>query len=390
MIFDKFASRQAIFEGLEYLVVGSGMFGTVIAELIARDKGRRVVVLEKRGCVGGNCHSANDPETGIECHSYGSHIFHTSNEDVWKYVNRFCLFNNYRHRVLTRYRNRVYPMPINLGTINSFYGMDMDPVEAEAFIREEIAKEHIGKPANLEEKAVSLIGRALYEAFIKGYTSKQWGHPPKDLPSDAVERLPMRFGYKSDYFDDRWQGIPLGGYGKLFENLLDHPNIEVFLNTDFFDVRRLVPSTCTVVYTGPVDRYFGYMHGTLSWRSLSFEKEALSVGNFQGTTVMNYAEESVPFTRIHEFRHFHEERDYPANRTVIVREYPRVWDTDRDPYYPVNTAQDRKILARYNAECAKEDRLILGGRLGTYRYIDMDQAVDSALRIYEQKILGRN
>lgn len=386
MIFGKLNPRQGIFEGLEYLVVGSGLFGAVVAERIARDKGRRVVILEKRGHVGGNCHSAADPDTGIECHTYGSHIFHTRNERVWEYMNRFCSFNHYRHRVLTRYRNRVYQMPINLDTINSFYGMELSPAEAEAFIRKEIGKKKIAAPKNLEEKAVSLIGRPLYEAFIKGYTAKQWGHPPKELPPDAIERLPMRFGYKSDYFDDPRQGIPLGGYGKLFEKLLDHPNIDVCLNADFFEVRNLVPETCTVIYTGPVDRCFDYRHGTLRWRSLSFEKETLRTGNFQGTAVMNYAEESVPFTRIHEFRHYHEERGYPADRTVIVHEYPKAWDKDLDPCYPVNTAEDRKILAGYHAECAKSGRLILGGRLGTYSYLDMDQAVDSALQIYEQKI----
>jgi UDP-galactopyranose mutase len=390
MIFNRLEPRSAVFEGLDYLVVGSGLFGSVIAERIAHGEGRRVVILEKRDHVGGNAHSAVDPQTGIECHSYGSHIFHTGDRGVWEYINRFCSFNHYRHRVLTRCAGRVYQLPINLATINAFYGRDMTPAEGEAFIRGEISKEKPGKPADLEEKAVSMTGRPLYEALIKGYTAKQWGRPPKELPPEVIARLPVRFDYRSDYFDDPLQGIPLEGYGALFKKLLDHPKIDVFLNTDFFEIRHLVPRTCTIIYTGPLDKYFDYKHGALRWRSLSFKKETLPTGDFQGTTVMNYAEERVPFTRIHEFRHFHGERKYPADRTVIAREYPEAWNTDKDPYYPVNTPEDRKVLARYNAESGKTGRLILGGRLGTYSYLNMDQAIAGALRAYERSIKGKN
>lgn len=386
MIHRRLDDRLPGFRGLRYLVVGAGFFGAVIAERIAREKGLRVAVLEKRGHVGGNSHSEADPATGIEVHPYGSHIFHTRIGRVWDYVNRFGSFNAYRHRVLARYRDGVYPMPVSLWTINRFYGTDFTPAQAEAHLRAEIARAGIRHPANLEEKAISLVGRPLYEALIRGYTAKQWGRDPRDLPAHVIERLPVRFGYKTDYFDDPWQGVPLDGYGALFDRILSHEKIDVYLGTDFFDVRHLVPDDCRVVYTGQVDRYLDYRFGELRWRSLRFEREALPVRDFQGTAVMNFAEESVPYTRIHEFRHLHEERGRPPDRTVVMREYSRTWRRGEDPSYPVDTPGDRETLARYLAECAKEDRLILGGRLGTYRYLDMDRTIDAALSTYEEKI----
>jgi UDP-galactopyranose mutase len=386
MIHASLASNPVAFDGLKYLVVGSGLFGSVIAERIAQDKGLRVAVIEKRPHLGGNCHSEVDPATGIECHRYGSHIFHTRSERVWHYMNRFCTFNSYRHRVLTRYRGRVFPMPIGLATINEFLGRTLSPSEAEAWLRSEAAKEPYPEPANLEEKAISLVGRPLYEAFIAGYTAKQWGHPPGELPAGVITRLPVRYGYKPDYFDDRWQGIPWDGYAALFSRLLDHPRIDVYPDTDYFDVRDRVPAGCRIVYTGPVDRFHDYRYGRLRWRSLSFEREVVPVRDFQGTAVMNYAEESVPFTRIHEFRHYHEERDYPADRSVIVREYPGSPADGEEPCYPVDTAGDRETLSRYAAANAGSDRVIFGGRLGSYRYLDMDRAVESALETYDTTI----
>lgn len=374
--------------GLKYLVVGAGFFGAVIAERIAADLGERVLVVEKRPHIGGNSYSEDDPETGIECHLYGSHIFHTSDEAVWRYINRFAGFNAYRHKVLTRYGDRVYLMPINLATINSFYGLDLSPTEAEAFIREEIAKERIADPKNLEEKAVSLVGRPLYEAFVKGYTLKQWETDPRELPADIITRLPFRFSYKGDYFNDPWQGIPLVGYAALFRNLLSHPNIEVRLDTDFFAIRHLVPEGCRVVFTGPVDRFFDYRFGTLAWRGLRFEKEVVAVGDFQGTSVMNYAESSVPFTRIHEFRHYHDERTYPADKTVIFREFSLTARQGQDPYYPVNTKADRETYALYQAAAAALPGVTFGGRLGNYLYLDMDKTIAAALKTYREQFRG--
>lgn len=386
MIYSSLASHPADFRGLKYLVVGSGFYGAVMAERLAQDRGSRVVVIEKRNHIGGNSYSENDPETGIECHSYGSHIFHTGDERVWNYMNRFCTFNRYRHKVLTRHAGRTHTMPINLDTINAFYGANMAPDEARAFLAAAIAKENITAPSNFEEQAVSLVGRPLYEALIRGYSAKQWGCPPKDLPADIATRLPVRFDSDPDYFSDPWQGIPLNGYGKFFQDLLSHRNIDVYLNTDFFAIKGLLPKTCRVIYTGPIDRYFGYSGGELRWRSLLFEKETLATGDFQGTTVMNYAEETVPFTRIHEFRHFHKERAYPADKTVIAREYPRPCEAGCEPYYPVNTPGDREILARYLAAPENSGRVIFGGRLGTYRYLNMDQAVGTALDDYNSRI----
>jgi len=377
------------FENVKFLVAGAGFFGAVIAERIAADLGEPVVVIDRKGHTGGNSWSAADTETGIECHCYGSHIFHTADAEVWEYVNRFASFNGYRHRVLTRYGDAVYQMPINLATINAFYGRNMTPGQAQLLVREEAGRSGIVEPANLEEKAVVQIGRPLYDAFVLGYTRKQWETDPKELPAETIARLPMRFSYKSDYFNDPWQGIPLDGYHALFQRILDHPLIDLRLKTDFFAIREQLPPDCTVIFTGPVDRYFDYRFGRLGWRTLDFEKEVCPVGDFQGTSVMNYAEESVPFTRIHEFRHYHDERRYPADRTVIYREYSRGCGIADDPSYPINTAADRKMYASYAAAAGEERRLIVGGRLGSYSYLDMDKTIAAALATYRQRIAGR-
>lgn len=376
-------------ENVKYLVVGAGFFGSVVAERIAGDKGERVVVVDKRDHIGGASYSESDRETGIEYHKYGSHIFHTSIEDVWKYINRFDKFNSYRHKVLTTYNNKIYQMPINLETINSFYGVSLKPSEAEQFIRSEVEKENIKTPTNLEDKAISLIGRPLYEAFIKGYTIKHWGTDPKILPPDIITRLPVRFNYKSDYFDDPWQGIPLEGYGHLFQRMLTHKNIDLYTNTDYFIIRHLIPNDCCIIYTGPVDQFFDYKHGELGWRTLSFEREVHQVGDFQGTAVMNYAEGSISYTRTHEFKHFHEERNYSRERTLIFREYSKELTAGDDPYYPMNTPTDKDMHTKYQEEIEKNENVIFGGRLAGYRYLNMDQTIASALKTYDEKIKPR-
>lgn len=373
-------------QGLPYLVVGAGFFGAVIAERIASGLGERVLVIDRKHHIGGNCWSKVDQTTGIECHCYGSHIFHTANRDVWDYVNRFTAFNSYRHRVLTVHQGRVFQMPVNLATINSFYGKTMTPSMATLMIDEEIARCAIVSPANLEEKAISQIGRPLYEAFVRGYTHKQWEVDPRQLPVDIINRLPVRYNYKSDYFNDPWQGIPLDGYQRLFERILDHPGIEVALGVDFFAMREAIPADCTIIYTGAIDRFYDYRFGRLGWRTLDFEKEVMPIGDFQGAAVMNYADEDVPYTRIHEFRHYHEERAYPADRTIIYREFSRRCSADDEPYYPINTVQDKVQLALYQAAAAQETRVIFGGRLGRYQYLDMDQSIASALDLYRSRI----
>lgn len=373
-------------DGIKYLVVGAGFFGAVVAERIANDLGERVLVIDRRTHIGGNSYSEPDSETGIEVHRYGSHIFHTRHGEVWEYVTRFSGFNTYRHKVLTRFGDRVFRMPINLSTINDFYGLSLSPSEAREFLRSETAREGILEPANLEEKAVASIGRPLYEAFIKGYTHKQWERDPHELPASIISRLPVRFSYNDDYFSDPWQGIPTIGYGELFRRLFAHERIEVRLGLDFFDIREQIPAGCSVIYTGPIDRFFDYRHGQLGWRTLRFESEVLPVEDHQGTAVMNYADADVPYTRVHEFRHYHPERSHPDDRTVIFREYSTGRDAAADPCYPVNAAEDRRKLELYQAEAGRLPDVLFGGRLGEYRYLDMDQTILSALKMYDERI----
>ena len=368
----------------DLIIVGAGLFGLTMAERCAREMGLRVLIVERRDHIGGNAYSELDPSTGIEIHRYGAHLFHTSNERVWEYVNRFTAFTGYRHRVYSICRGRVYPMPINLGTICAYFGRAMSPDQARALIAEQAAE--VTAPRNLEEKAISLIGRPLYEAFIRGYTTKQWQTDPRELPSEIITRLPVRYTFDNRYFADRYEGLPTDGYAAWLERMADHPRIEVRLGTDFFD---LTPNDVPVIYTGPLDRYFGYAEGPLGWRTLDFEREVLPTGDFQGTPVMNYADEDVPHTRIHEFRHFHPERDYPPDRTVIVREYSRFAHPGDEPYYPVDAAGDRTRLLRYRAMALAEKGVYFGGRLGTYRYLDMHMAIASALTMYENRLRPR-
>jgi UDP-galactopyranose mutase len=366
----------------DLVIAGSGLFGLTVAERCARDLGLRVLVVERRDHIGGNAYSEIEPSTGIEVHRYGAHLFHTSNERVWEYVNRFTSFTGYRHRVFTIFKNRVYPMPINLGTICAYFGRAMSPDEARALVAAQAAE--VTDPANLEEKAISLVGRPLYEAFIRGYTAKQWQTDPRELPPEIITRLPVRYTFDDRYFNDRYEGLPTGGYTAWLERMADHPNIEVRLGTDFFalDAAGNVP----VVYTGPLDRYFDHAEGRLGWRTLDFAREVLATGDFQGTPVMNYADEDVPYTRIHEFRHFHPERDHPPDRTVIVREYSRFAGAGDEPYYPIDTAADRAKLVRYRELARAEKGVWFGGRLGTYRYLDMHMAIASALTMYDNRL----
>jgi UDP-galactopyranose mutase len=371
----------------DLVIVGSGFFGLTIAERCANDLGLRVLILERRAHIGGNAYSEPEPQTGIEIHRYGAHLFHTSNAKVWEYVNRFTAFTGYQHRVFSIYKGRVYPLPINLGTICEYFGAAMSPDEARALIAEQAAEVAAGRAANLEEKAVSLIGRPLYEAFIRGYTAKQWQTDPAELPAEIITRLPVRYTFNNRYFSDTYEGLPVDGYTAWLERMIDHPNIEVRLDTDFLAMRSDFQGQVPVMYTGPLDEYFAYAAGELGWRTLDFELEVLGTGDFQGTPVMNYADVDVPFTRIHEFRHFHPERDwYPKDETVIMREFSRFASRGDEPYYPINTAQDRERLLRYREMADRERGVLFGGRLGTYKYLDMHMAIGSALSTFENKI----
>jgi UDP-galactopyranose mutase len=371
----------------DVVVVGSGFYGLTVAERVAAEHGGRVVVLDRRPHIGGNAWSEREPETGIEVHRYGAHLFHTSNRRVWEYVNRFTDFTGYQHRVYSVTKGQVYPLPINLATICQYFGRHLTPAQARELVREQAAEIDADRAENLEEKAVSLIGRPLYEAFIRGYTEKQWQTDPRELPAEVITRLPVRYTYDNRYFSDDHEGLPVDGYTAWLERMADDPRIDVVLGVDFFDVRHLVAAGTPVVYTGPLDRYFDFSEGRLGWRTLDFEREVLPIGDFQGTPVMNYADTDVPWTRIHEFRHFHPERSYPSDRTVVVREYSRRADPGDEPYYPVNTPADRAMLARYRERAATEPDVLFGGRLGSYQYLDMHMAIAAALTLVDN-VLG--
>jgi UDP-galactopyranose mutase len=371
----------------DLVVIGSGFFGLTIAERCAADLGLRVLIVERRAHIGGNAYSEAEPQTGIEVHRYGAHLFHTSNQRVWDYVRGFTDFTSYQHRVFSVYKGRVFPMPINLATICEYFGRVMSPDQARALVAEQSAQVSRGQAANLEEQAISLIGRPLYEAFIRGYTAKQWQTDPTDLPPEIISRLPVRYNFDNRYFSDSFEGLPADGYTAWLERMADHPNIEIRLNTEFSEVRGSVLGRVPVVYTGPLDEYFDYSFGDLGWRTLDFDLEVLPVGDFQGTPVMNYADEDIPFTRIHEFRHFHPERDwYPEDKTVIMREYSRFATRGDEPYYPVNGAADRDRLRAYRDLAGREAGVLFGGRLGTYKYLDMHMAIASALSMYDNRL----
>ncbi|WP_367133582.1 UDP-galactopyranose mutase [Saccharothrix sp. HUAS TT1] len=377
------------FAGYDLIVVGSGFYGLTVAERVASQLGKRVLVLERRSHIGGNAYSEPEPETGIEVHRYGAHLFHTSNQRVWDYVNQFTDFTGYQHRVFAMHAGQAYQFPMGLGLISQFVGRYLSPDEARAWVAEHAAEIDPRNVRNLEEKAISLIGRPLYEAFVRDYTAKQWQTDPKELPAAVISRLPVRYNFDNRYFNDTYEGLPVDGYTAWLERMAEHPGVEVRLDTDFFDVRDEIPEGTPVVYTGPVDRYFDYSEGRLGWRTLDFEQEVLPTGDFQGTPVMNYNDADVPFTRIHEFRHFHPEREYPTDKTVIVREFSRSADADDEPYYPINTAEDRAKLERYRELAKKEaagNNVLFGGRLGTYKYLDMHMAIGSALTAFDNRI----
>ena len=375
----------------DLVVVGSGLFGLTIAERAATELGLKVALLDRRSHIGGNAYSKKEEQTGIEVHQYGAHLFHTSNERVWEYVNRFTDFTNYVHKVYTNHNGVVYPMPINLGTINQFFNAAYSPAEAKALIQEQAGELAGTDPQNLNDKGIQLIGRPLYEAFIKHYTAKQWQTDPADLPASIISRLPVRYNYDNRYFNDKYEGLPVDGYAAWLERMAAHENIEVHLNTDFFEdgheySRSNVIGQVPVIYTGPVDRYFDFAEGDLSWRTIDLEQEVLPIEDFQGCAVMNYPDAEQPYTRIHEFRHFHPERDYTKDATVIMREFSRFAEKGDEPYYPVNTSVDREKLLAYRDLAKGEDKVLFGRRLATYKYLDMHMAIGAALSMFDNKI----
>ena len=378
----------------DLVIVGAGLFGLTIAQQAVEKDGLRVAIVESRSHIGGNAYSYMDKETGAEIHKYGAHLFHTSNRRVWEYVNRFTGFTHYVHRVYTTHDGEVFPLPINLGTINQFFRAHYTPNEARALIERQMGESVAdGEPRNLDEQGVRLIGRPLYEAFIKNYTAKQWQTDPAELPASIIRRLPVRFTYNNRYFKDTWEGLPVDGYTRWFERMIDDPRIDVHLNTDFLDAsqplnRDALAGSIPVVYSGPVDRYFGYERGELKWRTVSFDEKRYDEDDHLGCPVMNFADPDVPYTRAIEFKNFNPERYERQNheRTVVWYEHSRFATRGDEPYYPINTAEDRKIYQQYRQLAKQQPKVIFGGRLGSYVYYDMHQVINSALIAYESQV----
>ena len=367
----------------DFLIVGSGFYGSVLAERISKILNKTVLIIDKRSHIGGNCFSDLCKKTNIEYHKYGTHIFHTSNKKVMDYMSPFMKLNNYRHQVLTKHKNYVYQMPINLETINSLFEKNFSPSEAKDFIKSLSQKENILKPENFEEKALSIIGRKLYNAFIKNYTFKQWGTDPKKLPASTFNRLPVRFNYNEDYFNHcNWQGIPENGYTEIFEKLLSSKRIKTLLNCDFFtNVENFEPKYATI-YTGPIDKFFNYKFGKLGWRSLSFKHLIKNTPDYQGTAVMNYADLNYRYTRIHEPIHLHPVRKINSKSSLIIKEYP-IYNDD-DPYYPINDINSKEALKKYKHLSKTVSNVFFGGRLADYAYYDMDMTISAALQKFEK------
>lgn len=360
----------------DYLIVGSGLFGSIFA-YEANKRGKTCLVIDKRDHVAGNIYTKEIQ--GIQVHKYGAHIFHTSNEKVWNYINQFAVFNRYTNCPVANYKGEIYNMPFNMNTFNKMWGV-VTPKEAKAKIEEQIKEANIGEPRNLEEQAISLVGKDIYEKLVKGYTQKQWGRPCSELPAFIIKRLPVRFTYDNNYFNDTYQGIPVGGYTQIIERMLE--GIEVRLNYDFFEHREELENIADhIVFTGMIDEYYNYKLGTLEYRSLRFEEELLDEDNYQGNAVVNYNEYEIPYTRIIEHKHF---EFGTQEKTVITREYPATWSKGDEPYYPMNDEKNNELYAQYKLLADKEERVIFGGRLGMYKYFDMHHVIDEALRCVEQ------
>ena len=360
----------------DYLIVGAGLYGAVFASEMTK-KGKRCLVIDKRDHIGGNVYTKD--VDGIQVHQYGAHIFHTSDKQVWNYVNKLTEFNNYINSPVAVYKDELYNLPFNMNTFSRLWNL-RTPKEVQAKIQEQIADLHITEPQNLEEQALSLVGTDVYEKLIKGYTEKQWGRDCRELPAFIIRRLPLRFTYNNNYFNDRYQGIPVGGYTQMVEKLLD--NIDVMLETDFFTYRKEHPEMFKkVVYTGMIDEYFDYCYGHLEYRTVRFETERLEEENHQGNAVVNYTEREVPYTRVIEHKHFapEEEREHPKDFTIISREYSTEWKPGIEPYYPVNDEKNSALYEQYAELAQKEKDVIFGGRLGQYKYYDMDKVIRAAL-----------
>lgn len=367
----------------DYLVVGAGLFGSVFAHE-ANKKGKKVLVIDKRNHIAGNVYT--EKVQGIRVHKYGAHIFHTSNKKVWDYVQQFACFNRYTNSPVARYKDELYNLPFNMNTFNKMWGV-VTPTEARAKIESQIKDAGITEPKNLEEQAISLVGKDIYEKLVKGYTEKQWGKRADELPAFIIKRLPVRMTYDNNYFNDLYQGIPIGGYTQIVEKMLE--GIEVRLNSDFFANRDEYEAIAKkIVFTGMIDEYFDYCFGELEYRSLRFASEVLNEENYQGNAVVNYTEYEVPYTRIIEHKHFEfgcQNGNYNP-KTIITREYPTTWKKGDEPYYPMNDEKNNEIYEKYKELAKKQDKVIFGGRLGMYKYFDMHQVIEEALNVAEKEL----
>lgn len=364
----------------DYLVVGSGLFGAVFAHEAAK-KGKKVKVIEKRHHIAGNIYTKEIE--GIQVHEYGAHIFHTSDKEIWDYVNQFAEFNRYTNSPIANYRGEIYNLPFNMNTFNKLWGV-VTPEEAEKEIEKQRAILNGKTPKNLEEQAISLVGVDIYNKLIKDYTEKQWGKKCSELPSFIIRRLPVRFTYDNNYFNDIYQGIPIGGYTQIVEKMLDHPNIDIELNVDFFENKeKYLLEYPKVLFTGMIDQFFGYQLGELEYRSLQFETELLEQENYQGNAVVNYTDSETTYTRIIEHKHF---EFGTQEKTIITKEYSKTWSKGDEPYYPVNNEQNNHLYKAYKELASKQENVIFGGRLGHYRYYDMHQVIAAALQCVRHEI----
>ena len=362
----------------DFLVVGAGLFGAVFTHEAVK-RGKRVLVIERRPHVGGNIYT--EEMSGIQVHRYGAHIFHTSNKAVWDYVCQFAEFNNYVNCPVANYRGKMYNLPFNMNTFAAMWGT-RTPAEAKAKIAEQVKEAGITAPKNLEEQAISMVGKDIYEALVQGYTAKQWGRPCTELPPSIIRRLPVRYVYDNNYFNDTYQGIPVGGYTQIIEKMLKGADVQT--SVDFLlDKEGWSSKADKVLFTGMIDAYYDRCYGPLEYRSLRFETETLEKENFQGCAVVNYTEYEVPYTRIIEHKHFEFgcQKGTPNEKTVITREYPAAWQTGDEPYYPVNNEKNDALYAKYREKAAKEDKVVFGGRLGLYRYLDMHVVIEEALAL---------
>lgn len=363
-----------------YLIVGSGLFGSIFAYEASRI-GKRCLVIEKRNHIGGNIYTEKIEE--INVHKYGAHIFHTSNKEVWKYINQFVEFNRYINSPIARYKDEVYNMPFNMNTFNKLWGV-FTPEEAKAKIQEELNEVNINEPQNLEEQAIKLVGKTIYEKLVKGYTEKQWGMKATELPPFIIKRLPVRFIYDNNYFNDIYQGIPIGGYTQIIEKMLK--GIEVKVNYDFFKHKEELKDIAEkIVFTGPIDQYYDYCYGELEYRSVRFETEILDMENYQGNAVVNYTDYEVPYTRIIEHKHF---EFGTQTKTIISKEYSDKWDKSKEPYYPINNEKNDTLYQKYKQLADKDKNIIFGGRLGQYKYYDMDKVIEETLKCVKRELNG--